>query len=202
MHDPQNRQYGICLRGKPGWGENLAFHDDVNTFRRFMVRYEMDPQLTLPPGKRRSTLHDLLRKYGPQAQAQTGTRMAALYSLTVSPQCGSNATSAAGYIFDKSQSKVYDKVGFTSAPTARVLNGAGWAWSWGLAIPTSSKRLDAARQFLKWATSRDYVKLVGEKEGWTVIPPGTRKSTYENSEYKKAAPFADFVLRQFGRRPN
>jgi sorbitol/mannitol transport system substrate-binding protein len=106
-----------------------------------------------------------------------------------------DATSAAGYIFDKSQSKVYDKTGFTGAPIAKFPNGAGWAWSWGLAIPKSSKRVDDAKQFLKWATSTEYVKLVGEKEGWTVVPPGTRKSTYENSEYKKAAPFADFVLR-------
>ncbi|HXG67453.1 MAG TPA: sugar ABC transporter substrate-binding protein, partial [Blastocatellia bacterium] len=52
---------------------------------------------------------------------------------------------------------------------------------------------DAARQFLKWATSSEYVRLVGETEGWTVAPPGTRKSTYANGEYTKAAPFAEFV---------
>ncbi|HEY7543667.1 MAG TPA: sugar ABC transporter substrate-binding protein, partial [Blastocatellia bacterium] len=33
----------------------------------------------------------------------------------------------------------------------------------------------------------------GETEGWTVAPPGTRKSTYDNPEYIKAAPFAEFV---------
>jgi sorbitol/mannitol transport system substrate-binding protein len=36
--------------------------------------------------------------------------------------------------------------------------------------------------------------LVGEKEGWTSVPPGTRESTYENPKYQEAAPFADFVL--------
>ncbi len=25
LHDPANDQYGVCLRGKPGWGENMAF---------------------------------------------------------------------------------------------------------------------------------------------------------------------------------
>ena len=25
LHDPGNEVYGICLRGKPGWGENMAF---------------------------------------------------------------------------------------------------------------------------------------------------------------------------------
>jgi len=25
LHDPRNGIYGICLRGKPGWGENMAY---------------------------------------------------------------------------------------------------------------------------------------------------------------------------------
>jgi len=33
IHDPDNGVYGICLRGKPGWGENMAFLSTlVNTF--------------------------------------------------------------------------------------------------------------------------------------------------------------------------
>ena len=35
--------------------------------------------------------------------------------------------------------------------------------------------------------------LVGETEGWVAAPPGTRKSTYDNPEYQKAAPFAQVV---------
>ena len=27
LTDKNERQYGICLRGKPGWGENMAFFD-------------------------------------------------------------------------------------------------------------------------------------------------------------------------------
>ena len=57
----------------------------------------------------------------------------------------------------------------------------------------SSRQTDSAKQFLKWATSKDYIKMVGEKEGWVLVPPGTRKSTYETDAYKKAAPFAAFV---------
>jgi sorbitol/mannitol transport system substrate-binding protein len=47
---------------------------------------------------------------------------------------------------------------------------------------------------VRWATSKDYVKLVGDTEGWVAAPPGTRKSTYDNPEYQKAAPFAPIVL--------
>jgi sorbitol/mannitol transport system substrate-binding protein len=47
---------------------------------------------------------------------------------------------------------------------------------------------------VRWATSKEYVKLVGETEGWVAAPPGTRQSTYGNPEYQKAAPFAPIVL--------
>ena len=70
----------------------------------------------------------------------------------------------------------------------------GLSPSWALAIPTSSKKEAAAKDFARWATSKDYVKLVGDTEGWVAAPPGTRKSTYENPEYQKAAPFAPIVL--------
>jgi sorbitol/mannitol transport system substrate-binding protein len=80
------------------------------------------------------------------------------------------------------------------SPTAVVPNGSAWAWSWALAIPTSTKKEAAAKDFVRWATSKDYVKLVGETEGWVAAPPGTRKSTYDNPDYQKAAPFASIVM--------
>ncbi len=99
-----------------------------------------------------------------------------------------DATSAAGRIYDPKQSQVADKVAFTKAPVEVTPNGSSWAWSWNLAIPASSKKVEAAKSFLKWATSKQYVELVGKSEGWVAVPPGTRQSTYANEEYKKAAP--------------
>lgn len=196
LHHPENRVYGICLRGKPGWGENMAFVTTmVNTFGGRWFDMDWNPQLTSAAWKEAVNSYvDLLKGYGPPGSSSNGHNEGR--ALFASGNCAMwvDATSAAGYVYDKSQSKVYDKTGFTSAPTAKVPNGAGWAWAWGLAIPKSSKQIVAAKQFLKWATSREYVKLVGEKEGWMLVPPGTRKSTYESSEYKKAAPFAAFVL--------
>ena len=59
--------------------------------------------------------------------------------------------------------------------------------------PKSTKKADAARAFIYWATSKAYINLVGGKEGWTSVPPGTRYSTYQNPAYLKAAPFATLV---------
>jgi sorbitol/mannitol transport system substrate-binding protein len=64
---------------------------------------------------------------------------------------------------------------------------SGWLWSWNLAVPSSTKQQDAAVNFVKWATSKDYIKLVGEKIGWSNVPPGSRTSTYEIPEYEEAA---------------
>ena len=82
----------------------------------------------------------------------------------------------------------------TKAPVEVTPHGSSWMWAWALAIPTSSKKVAVAKDFMRWATSKDYVKLVGETEGWVAAPPGTRKSTYDSPEYQKAAPFAPAVL--------
>ena len=37
------------------------------------------------------------------------------------------------------------------------------------------------------------IKLVAEDKGWSAVPPGTRKSLYENPEYQKA-PFVAATL--------
>jgi sorbitol/mannitol transport system substrate-binding protein len=68
--------------------------------------------------------------------------------------------------------------------------GANWLWAWSLAIPAGSKKVDAAQKFISWATSKEYIQLVGKTNGWGTVPTGTRKSTYANPEFQKAARFA------------
>ena len=196
LHDPDNQVYGVCLRGKPGWGENMAFVGTlVNTFGGRWFDMDWKPQLTSEPWKQAITYYvDLLDNYGPPGASSNGHNENR--ALFASGNCAMwvDATSAAGYIFNPSQSKVADKTGFAKAPVEATANGAGWFWAWALAIPNSSKKVEAAKDFMKWATSKDYVKLVGETEGWVAAPPGTRRSTYETPAYLKAAPFAEFTL--------
>ena len=179
LHDPDNKVYGIALRGKPGWGENMAFVTTmVNTFGGRWFDMEWKPQLTSPAWKEAVGMYtELLTKYGPPGSSSNGHNECR--ALFASGNCAMwiDATSAAGYVFDKNQSKVADTTGFTAAPTGKVPNGAGWLWSWGLAIPASSKQSAEAKQFLKWATSKEYIALVGQTDGWALVPPGTRQST-------------------------
>jgi hypothetical protein len=54
-------------------------------------------------------------------------------------------------------------------------------------MPKTSEHKDAAWAFMSWMTSKEYMKLVGEKFGWERLPPGSRLSTYEIPEYREAA---------------
>src|SRR5258706_3560355 len=193
IHDPKNGVYGICLRGKPGWGDNMAFLTTlVNTNGGQWFDMSWKPQLESKPWKDAITFYvDLLNKYGPPgSSANSFNEILALYN---EGKCGMwvDATIAASFISDPKQSKVADKVAFAQAPYAVTPKGANWLWAWALAIPVSTKNADAAQKFISWATSKDYINLVAKENGWARVPTGTRKSTYANPAFMSAAKFAD-----------
>ena len=101
---------------------------------------------------------------------------------------------AAGFLEDTTQSLEAGKIGFAYAPVEKTPKGSHWLWSWALAVEGASKNKEAAAEFIAWATSKDYTKLVASKEGWANVPPGTRTSLYKNEDYLKAAPFAKMTL--------
>ena len=80
------------------------------------------------------------------------------------------------------------KNGYASAPVERT-SASGWLWSWALAIPRTSTKSDLAWRYIAWATGPRYTEEAGPRiaGGWAAIPPGTRRSTYEIPEYRKAA---------------
>ncbi len=192
IHDPKNGVYGICLRGKPGWGDNMALITTmVNTHGGQWFDMKWQPQLESKPWKDAVTFYvDLLKNYGPPGSANNSfNEILALYNAG---KCGMwvDATIAASFITDPKQSKVADKVAFAQAPTSVTPKGANWLWAWALAIPAGSKKVDAAQKFINWSTSQEYIELVGKTNGWASVPTGTRKSTYTNAEFLKAAKFA------------
>ncbi|MBZ5488114.1 sugar ABC transporter substrate-binding protein [Halomonas aquamarina] len=196
LHGAQEGVAGICLRGKPGWGENMAFVTTlVNTYGGRWFDEQWNPELTSEPWMEAIEFYvDLLGNYGPPGASSNGFNEN--LALFARGNCAMwvDATSAAGTLYDGSESSVADSLGFAPAPVAKTPKGSHWLWTWALAIPASSEHKDAAKQFITWATSQEYIELVGETQGWTNVPPGTRESTYANEQYTQAAPFADFVL--------
>jgi len=197
LTDKSKGQYGICLRGKAGWGENMAFVSTVvNTFGGRWFDMNWKAQLDTPEWHKAVTFYsDLLKNDGPPGASSNGFNEN--LTLMSSGKCAMwiDATVAAGMLYNKSQSQIADKVGFAAAPIEVTPKGNHWLWSWALAIPKTSKSQDAAKKFTTWATSKEYIQLAAKDEGWASVPPGTRKSTYANPEYQQAAPFGSFVLK-------
>ena len=197
LTDKANGIYGICLRGKPGWGENMALLGTAATaFGGEWFNMKWQPQFTSEPWKKTVAWYlDVMKKDGPPGAAANGYNENR--ALFATGKCGMwiDATVTAGYLYNPKESQVADKVAFAPAPvTDANPKASGWFWSWALGVPASTKQADAAKKFVKWATSKDYIKLVAADQGWVSAPPGTRLSTYSDPDYKKVAPFADFVL--------
>jgi sorbitol/mannitol transport system substrate-binding protein len=193
IHNPSAGVYGICLRGKPGWGDNMALITTiVNTHGGQWFDMSWKPQLESKPWKDAVNFYvDLLKTYGPPgSSANSFNEILALFN---EGKCGMwvDATIAASFISDPKQSKVADKVAFAQAPTAVTPKGANWLWAWALAIPAGSQKADAAQKFISWATSKDYVQLVARTNGWAAVPTGTRKTTYLSRDFRQAAKFAE-----------
>ena len=183
---------GICLRGKAGWGENMAFLSALNnSFGGRWFDENWKPQFDQPEWKESLQFYvDLMKDAGPSGASSNGFNE----NLTLFQQgkCGMwmDATVAASFVADPKNSTVADKVGYAIFPSKEGVNNHGnWLWSWNLAIPAGSTKADAAQKFISWATSKAYTELVASKESWAAVPPGTRTSLYQNAEYQKT-PFA------------
>ncbi|MEO1289259.1 MAG: sugar ABC transporter substrate-binding protein [Chloroflexota bacterium] len=196
IHDPENDTYGIVLRGLPGWGQMMApLTTVVNTYGGDWFDENWEPQLNTPEWNEAVSFYiDLLADCGQPGPTSTGFVEA--LTLMSQGQAGMwvDATVAAGFLSDPSQSEIVDSLGTAPAPVGPVAKGNHWLWSWNLGIPSTTENVEEALQFITWATSVDYINLVGETNGWATIPPGTRTSTYENENYLEAAPFAPTVL--------
>jgi len=196
LTDKSAEIYGICLRGKAGWGENMAFLTAMaNSFGARLFNERWEPQFNSPEWKKTLVTYvDLMKAAGPPGASSNGfNENLALFNAG---KCAMwiDATVAASFVTNPKDSRVADKVGFALAPNAGLGKNANWLWAWSLAIPAGSKKVDAAEKFVAWATSKGYTDLVAAKEGWANVPPGTRISLYQNAEYLKAAPFAKLTL--------
>jgi sorbitol/mannitol transport system substrate-binding protein len=194
MTDKDNEIYGICLRGKAGWGENMAFLTAMsNSYGAKWFDMDWKPQFDGAAWKATLTDYlDMMNNYGPPGASNNGFNEN--LALFQQGKCGMwiDATVAASFVTG-ADSTVADKVGFALAPDNGLGKRGNWLWAWSLAIPAGTQKEASAKKFVEWATSKAYLELVASKEGWANVPPGTRTSLYENPEYAKI-PFAKMTL--------
>ena len=185
---------GICLRGKPGWGElGATFTTVLNTFgatwwsagRNGSVGKAMVDQPAFANALRFYV--DLVRDAGERNAANASFDECLGQYLSGRVAMWYDATVGAGQL-EAANSPVRGRNGYAAAPVQRT-RAAGWLWSWALAIPRTSSSPDLAWRYVAWATGPQYIQEAGQRiaGGWAAIPPGTRRSTYAIPAYQAAA---------------
>jgi sorbitol/mannitol transport system substrate-binding protein len=200
---------GICLRGKPGWGDlGASFTTVLNTFGGTWWSSKPDgsvdkAQVDQPPFKQALQFYvNLVHDAGEKDAANSSFNECLSQYKDGKAAMWYDATVAAG-LLEASDSPVKGKNGYVPAPVEKT-PASGWLWSWALAIPKTSSKQDLAWKYISFATGPKYLKEAGAKisGGWAALPPGTRKSTYEIPQYKKAASaFAGATLQSIASAP-
>jgi sorbitol/mannitol transport system substrate-binding protein len=185
---------GICLRGKPGWGDlGAAFTTVLNTWGGtwWSAKPNGQPdkaQVDQPAFKQALDFYaKLVQDAGEKDAANSSFNECLAQYQAGKVAMWYDATVAAG-LLEAKDSPVKGKNGYAFAPVNRT-KASGWLWTWALAIPKSSPDPADAWKYISWATSAQYIKAAGThtKGGWAAIPPGTRLSTYRIPQYESAA---------------
>lgn len=188
---------GICLRGKPGWGDfGAPLTTVINTFGGAWWDKDWNSKVTDPNTIAAVKFYtDLVKQHGEVSpdQASFPECLNAIQQGKVAMWY--DATSAAGSL-EKSDSPVKGKIGYAQAPVKNT-KSSGWLYAWSWAMEKASKNQDAAWQFISWASSSEFENEVGTQIGWANAPAGKRTSLYSNPAYTAAAAaFAPATLKQ------
>ena len=187
---------GICLRGKPAWGDMLTqMANVIHAYGGNFYDENWNQTFDSPESLAGIEFYiNLLKEHGQPDPASAG--FPECFNLFAHGKAAIwvDATAAAGNLESAELSDVAGKVGYAPAPT-NLPGATPSIWSWNLAIPATSQHQEEAWEFLSWATSKEYVRLAGETFGWTRVPVGGRASTFDLPEFQEAASaFADQTL--------
>jgi len=130
LHAPAKNQYGICLRGLPGWGEMGApLTTVINTFGGSWFDEKWQPQFTDAPTKSAIGFYvDLVKNYGEPGATSAGFTECETNFTQGKVAMWVDATSAAGVVSDPKSSKVASDVGFAFSPVKVTPLGSHWLW--------------------------------------------------------------------------
>lgn len=123
--------YGICLRGKAGWGENVALLTAIsNSFGAKWFDMNWKPQFDSKEWKQTLNFYvDLMKESGPRGSSSNGFNEN--LALFQTGKCGMwiDATVAASFVSNPNDSKFADQVGYALAPDAGLGKRGNWLWA-------------------------------------------------------------------------
>jgi polyol transport system substrate-binding protein len=200
---------GICLRGKPGWGDlGAIFTTVINTYgATWWLAGDNDTigaaQIDQPEFRDALQFYvDLIADAGEDDASNASYNECTAQMLDSKAAMWVDATVAASNL-EADGSPIQGKLGYALSPVKET-DTSGWLWSWALAIPDNAPDKDTAWEYVKWATGPQYLVEAGENlpGGWASVPPGTRQSLYDNPNYQEAAAaFADITLQAMQAAP-
>ena len=184
MTDRANDINGICLRGKAGWGENMAFLTAMsNSFGARWFDENWKPQFDQPEWKNTLQFYvDLMKDAGPPGASSNGFNEN--LALFQQGKCGMwiDATVAASFVSNPKDSTVADKVGYALAPDTGLGKRGNWLWAWSLAVPAGTQKAEAAQKFV----------VLGDQQGLS------RPRRVEGRLGQRSSGHAHLALRQPG----
>jgi ABC-type glycerol-3-phosphate transport system substrate-binding protein len=161
---------GICLRGKPGWGDlGAAFTTVLNTFGGTWWSANDDgsvgeAQVDQPQFRQALEFYTgLIDAAGEEDAANASFNECLAQYRDGKVAMWYDATVAAG-LLEADDSPVKGKNGYASAPVVET-DASGWLWAWALAIPVSTQKQDLAWKYVAWATGPEYLKEAAEGRG-------------------------------------
>jgi multiple sugar transport system substrate-binding protein len=182
LHDPNKDFYGIVMRGQG----NPA----VTQFSSFLYsmggdfikdgKFAMDTPEAL---KALKIYGNLLGKYGPPGVLNMQWQQASALFAQGKAGMWVDANSLYLNVTAPDKSTIGDKVGFAMFPAGDKGVAPYSVTSWGISIAKSSKKQDAAWEFVKWASSKEMV-LKTQSAG----NPSARSSAWNNADGTKSWP--------------
>ena len=198
---------GICLRGRPGWGDfGASLTTVVNTFGGTWWEANDDgtpgeAQIDQPDSRFRAATEfylELAADAGPENFTDAGFDECLEQFQNGDVAIWYDATAAAP-LLEAADSPIAGNVGYARAPIAET-DASGALWTWGLALSRRGLEPDAGWEFIRWATSPNTIQLMAEQapDGWNepaVINAASRASHFELPAFQAATePYGDIIF--------
>ena len=193
VHMPEKEVYGVGLRTRVGWGQNMALVSTMaNTYGASWLDEKMRPTLDSKAWFNAVNMYaDLAKNFGPPENDDLGWQENQKLFAQGKLAFFVDASSLGGALFDKNFSKVTQFTGVTYAPLGKQQQGAQWFWSWNFAVPKQSRYVKESQRLAHFLTSKTFIDHLKKVSGEYAAPSGTRHSTY-SSAYQQAVPYAAF----------
>lgn len=202
VHNPKKGIYGIGLRGKPGWGQNMALISLlVKAHGGTWFDKDWAPQLMSEQWHDAIKYYvELLTQYGPPNPVTKGWQENQQLFMQGKLGVLIDATSLAGYITDPSLSAITENLGFSNFPSGFNTSQQPWFWTWAMAVSSDSKKKERAKQFIVWLTSQKSNQSEIELKNQYVGLAGVRYSDFDNKMIK-TSPISQFIRKSLHELP-